>query len=690
MIGRTQAELDRQRLEAEIASLQSEIEDTASRISASDMCSLGSLSTHAKRVVVRRVVRKVRPKSAPSASAPLTPVNESPQAVQDARTAEQHRMHLEREIAAMEEAIASHRRSQLKKIVTSSSRNLSNHGSAQLPPLPHPSSHISTAGGRSSLDVAHDEQPLTVRKNSEECTGPTVVAATTMTNVSASSSHGSRPPVNFLDSIAQAASAREHRLESGEAVHRDHIPEVEAPKATTPQLSFDLAELVSKAARDREHRLDSGGETKMRDVPKREELKDEYKSIVVEAAQLGRLTRLREHVVEATAFEKTPEQEWRSQGLLAIQWRSNHMSVIHQAAQAGAASKLPEKVTTNFTDERLEQENAWEQDQDNELESQVLSPRMRQLLELNQRVGSGQHKVDHMVLGRKEERGVDCLIVKPMWCYSNVDDVVLPKASTPKINLEQKRRELAKRPMVDISNEAATRAWERRARLDRPNIMPKIKEQCTCCWCQTASPFQTYAYKVKEMRHKHGNDVEDSLAIMHHHDMERRDRERRKADRLRRQARQYDDETEWNLSGGGCDQRENGSEQMVLSNMPTAMLEKGFASAAARSDDDNFSLYSGMVSTDQSIASTDSRAGSTRVVRKVRKVRRAPKLSHDSVDESSSLLNERSTQLLDPVIETTVPGRTDPSGDAPPEAAPAVAIASTSKPVDTPCACVIL
>ena len=48
---------------------------------------------------------------------------------------------------------------------------------------------------------------------------------------------------------------------------------------------------------------------------------------------MGRLTRLNEHVVESVAVEKTPEEEWRSNGLLSIQWRSNHMAVIKDLAR---------------------------------------------------------------------------------------------------------------------------------------------------------------------------------------------------------------------------------------------------------------------------------------------------------------------------------------------------------------------
>jgi hypothetical protein len=385
----------------------------------------------------------------------------------------------------------------------------------------------------------------------------------------------------------------------------------------------------------------------MRTVPTREDWRGEFKNIVVEAAQLGRLTRLREHVVEAMAMEKTPEQVWRSQGLLAIQWRSNHMSVIHEAALAGAASKLPEKVVTNFPGEQSDV------DYEEQMQGKAMSPRMRQLLELNQRVGAGQHKVDKLVLGRKEERGVDCLIVKPMWCYSNVDDVVLPKETPPKLNVEQRRRELAKRPMIDISNEAATKAWERRARLDRPNVLPKIKEQCKCCWCGTASPFQTYAYKLKDLRKRHGDAVEDGLAMKHHHDMERFEGNRRKAERMKRQTR----------DGIG-----------------DSHVEDSHGDATSGISDD--------VSVDQSTLSSDSR----RVTRKVRKVRRVPKdeTKRDQLEASEldGASPESETQPESDPVSLFESQKKQADESSPPETAPAPPV--NAKPVDTQCACIIL
>jgi hypothetical protein len=134
---------------------------------------------------------------------------------------------------------------------------------------------------------------------------------------------------------------------------------------------------------------------------------------------------------------------------------------------------------------------------------------MQQLLDLNTRCGNGQNKVDSLVMGRKEEQGKpDNLLIKPMRCYTSVEDVILPKKRPPTIDPERSRLQLLARlkaagtaehrPLTSISNDVATMAWERRTRLDRPGNIPRIQGACPCPYCFDASPFQTFAYKEKD------------------------------------------------------------------------------------------------------------------------------------------------------------------------------------------------
>jgi hypothetical protein len=312
---------------------------------------------------------------------------------------------------------------------------------------------------------------------------------------------------DLMASIAKAAESREKRLEEtgGELVMKEVKPEVAAPKQSAPQLAFSMAEMVTQKARAREKRLEEGGEKKMTKVKDKSEYKKQFSNICMDAASMGRLTRLEEHTVEAVAGEKTKEEEWRSSGLLAIQWRSNHMSVIHEAAQLGEQCKLPEHVVSNC--EEVEEEE-W----DPNASEKPMSPRLRQLLDLETKVGEGLHKVDKLVsVGREEKAGDQSLLIKPMQTYKNIEEIQLPRKAPPKIDPEKARERLSrmraeavagKRPMKDIGLEVAERAWERRSRLDRPGSMPKVQQQCDCPYCINPSPYQTHAYRVKAKQEK--------------------------------------------------------------------------------------------------------------------------------------------------------------------------------------------
>ena len=312
-----------------------------------------------------------------------------------------------------------------------------------------------------------------------------------------------KPPArgDLLSSIAFAAKSREKRLEetNGKLIMKEHEPEVAAKQSGPPQLSFNLTEMVTKKAKEREERLAAGGEKKMTKIKEKEEYKKDFVDIALEAAAMGRLTRLNEHSIEAVAQEKTPEEEWKSKGLLAIQWRSNHMAVIFEAARAGAAFKLPEKVVSNCPE--------WEEDP--EYEEDGLTPRMQQLLDLTTEVGTGQHKVDKLVLGMKEENaGAESLAIKPMVYYQNIEDVKLPRPMPPKIDIEKHKKKLdeqvrkSKRPLSNISDLVAEKAWERRTRMDRPGALPRMKTFCACPYCINPTPYQTHAYKEKARHYK--------------------------------------------------------------------------------------------------------------------------------------------------------------------------------------------
>ena len=328
-----------------------------------------------------------------------------------------------------------------------------------------------------------------------------------------------RPPpmFNLLGAIESAATKRVQRLEEtgGELIMQDIAPEVEAKTTNNRQLSTSMAEMISQRAAARDKRLADGGEKRMRKVviKERDEYKKDFSSIVGDAAAMGRLTRLNEYTVEAVGQPKKPQEEWKSNGLLAIQWRSAHMSVIHDAAAAGNATKMPEHTVSNFPEEDSHH---------NVSLNRQSSTRMEKLMLLDTKVGEGLRKVDNFILGQKEHQGkVNSLLIKPMQAYSRVEDIKLPRQSAPKIDPVKNAMKLSKmkrealmtgRPMVDISASAAERAWERRARLDRPGTEPKVKLACLCDYCASASPYQTFAYRELERRQK-----ENGEDVKHHH-----------------------------------------------------------------------------------------------------------------------------------------------------------------------------
>lgn len=401
---------------------------------------------------------------------------------------------------------------------------------------------IAGGGGSSSSSTSTPTQPspaATSRPShpAPKPSGNSLVSAP-KEEASAEEDQPPAPPVNpmmgLLGALQQAANDRTQRLDEtdGKLLMQDVAPEVEEISKGPMQLSTSMAEMISQRAAARDKRLADGGEKRMRkvEIKEKDEYKKEFSDIMSEAASMGRLTRLNEHVVEAVAQEKTREQEWKSNGLLAIQWRSNHMAVIHEAANVGNQCKMPEEIVSNCPEE--EQHMDWE-------DAQHISERKRQLLEVNSTVGEGQQKVDKLLNYLKDEQETEHLLIKPMDAYANVEEVKLPRRAPPKVDPTRNAERLSKmkqeairsgRPMIDISVSVAEKAWERRARLDRPGAMPKIVEKCDCPYCENASPFQTAAYRKREIARRHGlhEEEEEAPAPQPTHDeIERKRQERR-------------------------------------------------------------------------------------------------------------------------------------------------------------------
>jgi hypothetical protein len=291
----------------------------------------------------------------------------------------------------------------------------------------------------------------------------------------------------LFSDMMSAVGQREKRVEDG-SLYQQEIVQQPAKAA-----SFDLAAMVSNAARDREARLEAGGEKKVTVIRDREEYKDDFNNVALEAAELGRLTRLNEYIVEAVAVEKKVKEAWQSKGLMAIDWRTQHMSIIHEAAKLGEETRLREYVVSNCDEE---EDEYWA-----EGDHAFSFDRMAALEKLEQMSKVEQHMFLQKILDQEDgTRG----IVRPMYMYNDIRHVVLPKGRLPKLDQTKAREELSRmdRPLSNISNEVMAKAKDRRRRLEMLDEEPHMRAECDCGYCGTASPFQTFAYRVVEGRVK--------------------------------------------------------------------------------------------------------------------------------------------------------------------------------------------
>lgn len=322
----------------------------------------------------------------------------------------------------------------------------------------------------------------------------------------------------LLAAIEKTANEREQRLEEtgGQLLMQEIEPEVQGGNQGPQQISFSMAEMITQKAMARDKRLAEGGEKKMTKLKPKSDYKKDFTNIAMDAAALGRLTRLNEHTIEAIAQEKTPEEEWKSRGLLAIEWgKPSHLSIIQEAANLGAQTKKQEKVVSNFVEENEEgyddADAMWDEYYNSRTTTDPSTSHLNKLFELDAKAGTGQQKVDTLLLGLREENypnaGDNSHLIKPMDFYkhASLDDVKLPKALPPRIDpkknkekYEKKLLESGDRPMTDIGHTVAELAWSRRTRLDRPGSLPIVKERCPCPYCVNPSPYQTYAYRVLE------------------------------------------------------------------------------------------------------------------------------------------------------------------------------------------------
>ncbi len=296
--------------------------------------------------------------------------------------------------------------------------------------------------------------------------------------------------------IAAAASRRNQRIDGGGEVKiREVAP---APEATPDAQGF--AAMAAAAASKRKDRIEAGGELVIREV---REIPEEHRNVFVtiaeEAANVGRLVRLNEVVVEAESRKSNEKVDtWSGPGGLLLDFqRSNFIRAVNEAAAMGRLRRLKPTETTNY-DTALD----YEEEQRIDIEKQVDQYGRRAL--------RTQFLLDEHIREESKEK-------RELWApenfdapftYRSIDEVELPTEKLPAFK-PKKANFMSQRDALEaISSAVAASAWERNYRLQRPKAQLKVTRGCACPYCKNPNPFQTHKYKklyVEEVR-----DVENS------------------------------------------------------------------------------------------------------------------------------------------------------------------------------------
>lgn len=282
--------------------------------------------------------------------------------------------------------------------------------------------------------------------------------------------------------IAAAASKRNRRIDLGGDVKiREVAP---APESTPDAQGF--AAMAAAAASKRHDRIEAGGELQVREV---QEVPEEHRNVFVtiaeEAANMGRLVRLNEVVVEAESGKSSEEVDtWSGPGgLLADYQRSQFIRAVNEAAAMGRMRRSKPTEVTNY-DTTLSYEEEQRVDID-KLVDEHGRKALRTKFLLDEHVKEE--------LREKRDQWAPENLDAPV--YRSIDDVELPTERLPsfkpkKINFTSQRDALE-----EISRAVAASAWERNYRLQRPKAELRVTRGCACPYCKNPNPYQTHKYK---------------------------------------------------------------------------------------------------------------------------------------------------------------------------------------------------
>lgn len=295
--------------------------------------------------------------------------------------------------------------------------------------------------------------------------------------------------------IAAAATKRNQRInEGGEVKIRDVAP---APETTPDAQGF--AAMAAAAASKRNNRIESGGELQIREVQEiPEEHRNVFVSIAEEAANVGRLVRLNEVVVEAESSKSNEKVDtWSGPGGLLDYQRSHFMRAVNEAAAVGRLRRLKATEVTSY-DTTLDYKEEQRVDIDEQVDQYGRKAlRTHFLLE------------EHVREESKEKRDQWAPENFDVPIYRSIDEVELPTEKVPAFR-PKKANFMSQRDALEaISSAVAASAWDRNYRLQRPKAQLKVTRGCACPYCKNPNPYQTHKYKkmyAEEMRASENSD----------------------------------------------------------------------------------------------------------------------------------------------------------------------------------------
>ena len=314
-------------------------------------------------------------------------------------------------------------------------------------------------------------------------------------------------------------SGRQHNTQSLHARFNSSIDDLDADLALqlrqstkNPRRTHSMDNMHSSSSLNFDENLemseDEQEEADRRELYRLAHKKKGFVDVVHEAASLGRLTRLKEHVVEEYGKKSNaPKRSRRASvvatNLLDIQWKTTHHgSVCSELVEMGTMFRGREVITESVHPSKRNLtpfDSGWDnQDSDSECYDEFGGD----TIDEEQEEDEGHKMIESVVQRTKQEdREKNARILQHLQ-NQQLDDVDLPLAPAPRavsiIRRQQQNPRALRRCSIGtitrtLSQDVIQRHSERQARVDAGQL--HMRGQCSCPYCYTASPFQTYAYK---------------------------------------------------------------------------------------------------------------------------------------------------------------------------------------------------